>query len=370
LNALRRLGFSGSDAGIVEKASREDPRLLAAVYSSSAMWAANAAMVSPGADTRDGRVHFTPANLITQFHRSIEPPYTSAILRQIFPAGEAFEHHEPLPAADAYADEGAANHMRLCPSHGQRGVEVFVYGRSAGAAASPAKFPARQTREACVSIARRHQVDAAAAVFVQQNPAAIDAGAFHNDVVAVANERVLLCHASAFAGNILEELRGRLAFDPIVIAAGDDELSLSDAVDSYVFNSQLITLPDASMALIAPVECRERPRVQAFLARVLAEDNPIRAVHYLDVRQSMRNGGGPACLRLRVVLSEDQLRLVHRGVMLEDTLYAKLVGWVHKHYRETLTPKDLVDPALIKESAEALRELGKILRFENSVAPK
>src|SRR4029077_2346121 len=106
-------------AGVLREAERKDPRLLVAAYSASAMWAANAATVSPSADTADGRVHFTPANLPTQLHRSIEPPVTSAVLRQIFPEGEYFAHHDPLPASEEFADEGAANHMRLAPSHGE-----------------------------------------------------------------------------------------------------------------------------------------------------------------------------------------------------------------------------------------------------------
>jgi succinylarginine dihydrolase len=363
LAALRRLGFGGSDADVLWKASREEPRLLAAVYSSSAMWAANAATVSPSADSEDGRVHFTPANLIAQFHRSIEASYTSSFLRWIFSGGSTFVHHEPLPATESFADEGAANHMRLSASHGEPGAEVFVFGRSASGGTRPSKYPARQTREACAAIARSHRLDPSRCVFLQQNPAAVDAGAFHNDVVAVANERVLLCHASAFAGSdeVFAEIRNRLPFAPAIIAASDAELSLADAVQSYVFNSQLVTLPGGSMALIAPAECRENQKVQAFLQRVLAGDNPIRAVHYLDVRQSMCNGGGPACLRLRVVLTEEQLRAVHPGVMFDDELYAKLVAWVQTHYRETLRFDDLVNPSFLEESREAVTGVAKIL---------
>ncbi|HSV12783.1 MAG TPA: N-succinylarginine dihydrolase, partial [Tepidisphaeraceae bacterium] len=184
---------------------------------------------------------------------------------------------------------------------------------------------------------------------------------FHNDVVAVSNERVLLCHALAFAGNALAEIRQSLSWEPTIIAAAEAELSLADAVQSYVFNSQLVTLPDGAMALIAPVECRDHPRVQAFLQRVLAEDNPIRAVHYLDVRQSMFNGGGPACLRLRVVLTDEQLRAVHAGVMLDEALYAKLVASVKRHYREMLSAADLADPVLMRETAAALADLNGLL---------
>lgn len=357
---LRRLGFIGSDAEVLNQAHRQSPRLLAAVYSASAMWAANAAMVSPSADCQDGRVHFTPANLITQFHRSIEPPMTAAMLRAIFPEGEAFAHHDPLPAADAFADEGAANHMRLCASHGEAGLEIFVYGRSAFSGThSPARFPARQTLEACQAIARRHQLPPERTIFIQQNPEAVDAGVFHNDVVAVSNENVLLFHAAAYENSsaVAEEIRRKFAAingpEPFIITAEAKELSLAEAVESYVFNSQLVTLADGAMVLIAPMECRENSRVQAFLQRVLESNNPINAVHYLDVRQSMKNGGGPACLRLRVVMTEDQLQLVRPRIMLNDNLYAKLVDWVKRYYRQTLRTDDLIDPLLAVESRNA-----------------
>src|SRR5262245_53014556 len=81
LPTLRALGYSGSDAEILSKVQKDDPVLLTACSSASAMWAANAATVSPSADSSDRRVHFTPANLVTQFHRSIEPSMTARVLR-------------------------------------------------------------------------------------------------------------------------------------------------------------------------------------------------------------------------------------------------------------------------------------------------
>jgi succinylarginine dihydrolase len=368
---LRRLGFAGSDADVLGQAHRQSPRLLAAVYSASAMWAANAAMVSPGADCRDGRVHFTPANLITQFHRSIEPPTTAALLRAIFPEGDAFAHHDPLPAADAFADEGAANHMRLCASHGEAGLEIFVYGRSAFSGThSPARFPARQTLEACQAIARRHQLPPERTIFIQQNPAAVNAGVFHNDVVAVSNENVLLFHAAAYenSATVVEEIRRKFAAisgrELFIIAADPAELSLAEAVESYVFNSQLVTLADGAMAMIAPMECCENSRVRAFLQQVMESDNPIRSVHYLDVRQSMNNGGGPACLRLRVVMTDEQLQLAHAGVMFSEPLYAKLLDWIERNYRESIQMDDLADPSLMRESEAAAQQLTGILGLE------
>jgi succinylarginine dihydrolase len=365
---LRKLGFDGSDADILRQAHEKDPRLLVAVYSASAMWAANAATISPSADSLDQRVHFTPANLTTQFHRSLEASATAATLRALFP-GDTFVHHDPLPSAIAFADEGAANHLRLCKGYDSAGIEVFVYGRSSLTAdQSPAKFPARQTLDASSAIARRHRLDPGRTVFARQSPQAIDAGVFHNDVVAVSNQNVLLIHGSALAeqsrvmGEIRDKFQTTFGDEPIIITADPVELTLDEAVQTYVFNSQLVTLPDGSMSLIAPIECREHARVQRFLQRVLAA-GPITSVHYQDVRQSMNNGGGPACLRLRVVLTEDELKRVHPGVMFSDDLYAKLQKWIERHYRESLHADDLIDASFMRETTDTLNDLLLLLQL-------
>ena len=125
-------GFGGTDAQIIEAASRTAPGLLKAAYSASSMWSANAATVSPSADTRDGRLHLTTANLSTMLHRAQEHPDTTASLISIFSNDEKFAVHGALPMHPDFSDEGAANHVRLCSSHGEEGVELFVYGREAG----------------------------------------------------------------------------------------------------------------------------------------------------------------------------------------------------------------------------------------------
>src|SRR6266566_7084379 len=198
--ALRALGFAGSEQEILAKAARQAPQLLAACSSAAAMWVANAATVSPSADTADGRVHFTPANLVTHFHRALETPTTTRVLRAIFADADKFAVHEALPATAQFGDEGAANHTLFVADDAERGIEMFVYGRVAFDAASgvPRRYPARQTREASEAVARRHRLDPARTVFAQQHPDAIDAGVFHNDVIAVGTGNVLFCHERAF----------------------------------------------------------------------------------------------------------------------------------------------------------------------------
>lgn len=366
--ALRALGFGGADAAVVEAAWRADPSLVLVCASASAMWTANAATVSPAADTADGRVHFTPANLAAMAHRAIEAAVTARILKAVFADDRRFAHHPPLPALDAFGDEGAANHTRLCADHGGPGVELFVYGRRALGTGlpRPKRFPARQTLEASMAVARRHGLAAERTVFAQQNPDLIDAGAFHNDVVAVGNGPVLLHYEGAFLDmpGVTEALRRKLAdqVEPTIIEVPSAAVPAEAAIRSYLFNSQLLTSPDgAGMLLVLPEESREEPSVAAFLDGLLASGGPIREALHFDLRQSMRNGGGPACLRLRVVLGEGDRAAANPGVFLDDALHARLAGWIDRHYRDRLEADDLRDPALLEESRAALDELTGIL---------
>ena len=322
LGFLRRIGFEGDDGTVLKRAHETDPTLLATAWSASSMWSANAATVSPSADTLDGRVHMTPANLISNLHRSVEHETTTRALRMIFTDESKFVIHDPLPLQARFSDEGAANHTRFAKAHGDPGVELFVYGSDAHDPNGGArKFPARQTRAACEAIARTHLLDPTRVVFARQHPDAIDAGVFHNDVIATGNGHVHLFHEQAFATtrSLTTDLSAPLDGDLISIQANQSDFSLEDAVTSYLFNSQIVTLPDSTMALIAPNECRENPRVGAFIDRMISDtSNPIMQAVFMDVRESMRNGGGPACLRLRVVLTEEELAAANQGVILDN----------------------------------------------------
>ncbi len=359
LRALRRLGFSGASRDVLPRALRVAPELLALTASSSSMWAANAATVAPSCDTADGRVHFTPANLSSMFHRSLEAVTTTATLRAIFADAERFAVHDPLPAGALFADEGAANHTRLETAQGV--VHVFGWGRAADPRAGPHVFPARQTREASVACARLHGLREDQLLFLQQAPEGIDAGAFHSDVLCVGNQQLLMLHELAFVGSPGAELRARLGEQFELIVASNQELPVGDAVRAYPFNSQLVSLPQGGMAVIAPEESRASPSASAFLERVLNEHNAVHAVHYVDVNGSMKNGGGPACLRLRVPLTDDEVAAISARVVLDDTLYEAVRAWISKHYRDRVTPADLGDPDFFEENRRALSELSTLL---------
>jgi succinylarginine dihydrolase len=309
----------------------ENPRLSAAAWSASSMWTANAATVSPAADTADGRCHLTPANLVTMPHRSQEWPDTAKQLRLAFADSAHFSVHDAVPPC--FGDEGAANHMRMCSRHDAPGLEIFVYGTSGGA------FPARQHVEASHAVARLHGLDPARCLFVEQNPEAIAAGAFHNDVVAVANERVLFAHELAFAQpeSTYAAIRERLPEAEFVIVPAE-AVSLADAIKSYLFNAQLLTLPSGEMALVIPTEAWEHPRVRRWLEGMLASNGPIREVLPVDVRQSMANGGGPACLRLRVVADP---QAVDPRFLLDPGKAAKIEAVIAAHWPEAIAPSEV-----------------------------
>jgi succinylarginine dihydrolase len=362
---LRSLGFSGTDTQVLERAAKTSPSILAAVSSASSMWTANAATVSPSADTSDHRVHFTPANLSAKFHRSIEHAVTGRALKSIFADESYFAHHPALPSVSHFGDEGAANHTRLCAGYGEPGVELFVYGQMAfnEQAPAPKKYPARQTLEASQAVARLHGLKDQNAVFAQQNPDAIDGGVFHNDVIAVGNGNTLFYHEMAFLNEaqVLADIRERLTGAELeAVRVSSADVPLEDAVASYLFNSQLLNTPDG-MLLAVPGECREVASVSRYLDSLVKSGGPITSVEVFDVKQSMRNGGGPACLRLRVVLNDDELKAINRGVLLTDELYERLTTWVEAHYRDELSQNELGDPMLLEEVRKALDELTGIM---------
>ena len=363
---LRHLGFTGSDSEVIAKVSSSAPHLLAMCYSASSMWAANAATVSPSADTADGRVHFTPANLKSMFHRSIEAETTSRLLKVIFNNSACFAHHDALRGGVHFGDEGAANHNRLCSNYGDQGVELFVYGRrDFGDSRRNTDFPARQSLEASMAIARRHQLHGDKVVMARQSAKVIDAGGFHNDVVSVSNKNVLFMHELAFEdkADLIDGVTRAFEGQPLhFVQVPDRSVSLENAIQSYLFNSQLVNLPNSEdMTLILPMESRENPAVYNYLLDLIEQDTPIKNLEFVDVRQSMRNGGGPACLRLRVVLTEQELARVNANFILDDQLFSRLNRWVDKHYRDELRASDLADPDLLVESRAALGELTQIM---------
>lgn len=326
-------------AGLATDMANAEPHIRAAAFSASAMWAANAATVSPAPDTADGRCHLSAANLLTMAHRSHEWSGTWAQLKIAFADAQHFAVHPAVPPP--YGDEGAANFMRLCLSHGEAGIEIFVYGKAGG------PFPARQHIESSKAVARAHRLDPAKTLFVQQSEIAIAAGAFHNDVVAVANERVLFSHEQAFQHpeETYAQIRALMPEAEIVVVPAN-RVSLADAIQSYLFNAQLVTLPNGGMALILPSEAQANTNVWGWLSEMVAGNGPIRELVPVDVRQSMANGGGPACLRLRVVADP---ATVDARFIADEAKLDQIAAVISEYWPESISPDQLADPALVTQ---------------------
>ncbi|MBH5323145.1 N-succinylarginine dihydrolase [Aurantiacibacter sediminis] len=348
------------DTGWLDALAADDDTnsaLVAGAWSASSMWTANAATVSPASDTADGKCHLTVANLVTMPHRSHEWPDTLRQLEVAFADRDHFAVHTAVPPT--FGDEGAANHMRLTPSHGEKGLEVFVYGRTGG------RFPARQHEQASRIIARSHGLDPEHTLFVEQAPEAIEAGAFHNDVVAVANENVLFTHEQAFAdpAGTYDEIRARCPGVQVVEVPAS-AVSLADAVSSYLFNAQLLSPPNGEMTLVVPEECRENGAVWSWLQSMLEGNGPIRHVKVVDVRQSMANGGGPACLRLRVVADP---ATVDQCFMLDADKAGLIESVIGKYWPEAIDTGQIGDPSLAETVRTARTRLLEALELSELI---
>lgn len=346
-------------ASLATVMAQAEPHIQAAAFSASSMWAANAATISPSQDSADSKCHLTVANLMTMPHRSHEWSFTLKQLQTAFSNSGKFTVHGPVPAP--FGDEGAANHMRLCERHDKAGVEIFVYGKTGG------PFPARQHIEASKAVARRHGLNLDNTLFIQQSEQAIAAGAFHNDVVAVANEHVLFVHELAFQDpkTAYAAIRALCPWVEIIEVPAA-AMSLADAISSYVFNAQLVTLPnDNGMALILPTEAQDNANVWGWLQQMVAGNGPIRKILPVNVRQSMANGGGPACLRLRVVA--DPADIDQRFIANHDIL-DRLEGVINTYWPEQIAPADIGKPDLLTQCEEAHRALVDLLRLQDLTA--
>jgi succinylarginine dihydrolase len=357
---LKRLGFEGSNQEIIEAAYKENPDLLLKCSSSSAMWAANSATVTPSVDSLDHKVHITCANLATNFHRSIEANYTEFLFRKIFYDPNFFTHHKMLPATPEFFDEGAANHTRFCRSQSEKGVHFFVYGLQDKL--QPEKYPARQTKESQTSIAKLHKIDQKQLVFAQQNPKAIDAGVFHNDVISTGFQDIFLYHEEAFVqtDHVIRDLQEKCELQLIKITKG--MLSVEDAVRSYLFNSQIVETKDKKIVLIAPSECEKIGTAKTCL-EAIQKNSALHDVIFVPLQESMFNGGGPACLRLRMPLTQNEMQSIHQGVVFTGNLYNKLKVWIEKHYPDEFKLKMLLDHKFLKSIDEAFTTCLDILEL-------
>lgn len=356
VSVLCDLGFQGSEQEVLEAAYKMVPELLMQCSSQSAMWTANAATWTPSTDSTDGKVHITPANLSHNLHRSLETAQTQKVLKQVFKDPRYFIHHPPLPSSHDFADEGAANYTRFLAR--KKGLHLFVYGRDE--CTDTRRYPARQTRRAEEAIVRRHMLKLKQVVFAEQNPLVIDQGVFHNDVIAVGHEDLFFLHEEAYTDTkaVIKQLR--TAAPLTVVEISKNLLTVKEAVASYIFNSQIVTTASGKRVIICPTEVEEMARAKAIVENKL----PVDQVLYVALNQSMKNGGGPACLRLRLPLTEQELQAIHPFVFFTNSLYEELKLIIETHYPDRFLPKYLLDRDFRRQCKKALKEIMKLLQLE------
>jgi succinylarginine dihydrolase len=366
LDLLSRVGFRGGVNEQLHDAWEQAPRLLSAALSSSFMWTANAATVTPGVDSRDGLTQITLANLISSWHRAAEPSERMVDLERLCGDVESIAIHRPLPGIVPLRDEGAANHMRVSDSSGLRGLNIFVYGDDDTGSVPPGRFMARHSRAASESIARVHGLRRDHTFFLQQHPAAIAAGVFHNDVIATSHEHLLLHHelaywqAEARLGEIESTFREVAGLPLQRVCISDDELPLASAVSSYFFNSQILTPRLAGeqprMVMLCPRQCETDRHVRALLDRLVADPQiPIEHVQFVGLGESMANGGGPACLRLRLPLMQGEVERLNAQYRLDAALRDRLEAVVRQWYPVRLTAADFADRAFLAQVEQAVQ---------------
>lgn len=377
LGLLRRIGFDGPRDQVLAAAFEQAPIAFAAAFSSAFMWAANSGTFSPGVDCADGKNHFTPANLISSWHRSGEASDRAADMQQMFAsdAGSSLSGlvvHEPLPPLVPLRDEGAANHMRLSDASGRRGINLLVHGD--GPDSHTSRFTLRHTQAASRAIAQLHTLDQRDTFFLQQHPEAIGAGAFHNDVIATSHRDLLIYHEKAFVFGDSDLIAIQQRFEqkcgsPLrTIKISERQLSLAAAIESYFFNSQILTplahdgSSSEAMVLVCPEQCRANQQARAVVEGLVNDDRcPIQSVHYVELGQSMSGGGGPACVRLRIPLEADQLSSLGRAARLTPQLHDALFAAIEATYPDSLSLRDLLDVEVIQATQRAAETLRRVL---------
>ncbi|MEM7558560.1 MAG: N-succinylarginine dihydrolase, partial [Planctomycetota bacterium] len=157
------------------------------------------------------------------------------------------------------------------------------------------------------------------------------------------------------------------------IEVSQAELPMEEAVASYFFNSQLLSpsqlegseglddfrYEDSGMVLVCPGQCLEIDSARQLIERLIADPgNPISAVHYVTLAESMANGGGPACLRLRVSLCEEELAQVDSRFRVTPESLDKLRSVIEREYPDRLVGSDFLNADCrqqIRKATECLR---------------
>ena len=113
------------------------------------------------------------------------------------------------------------------------------------------------------------------------------------------------------------------------------------------------------MQLILPEEVKDFSNCMSWLDK-LKQISDVKTFNFVDIRQSMMNGGGPACLRLKVILNEEEQNNLNQKFLMNNKKLDSIKLLIEREYRDVLYPDDLKDPSLLDESRRVLDELTQI----------
>ena len=348
------------------------PKYLSTISSSSFMWMANSATVSPSVDHKDNKLHITPSNLALTPHRSLEINQTQFLFSELFNNTDQFRVH--LPSPNYFRDEGAANHIRFAPSLESKGLHLMVYSCESEQIEKDVtdSFPGRQTKEASKFIIQQQGVSDSQVVFAKQNSDSVQQGIFHNDVISSGHLDLFITHELAFEDTnlVINDLQSKyyaLHKENLnVVVIKESMLSIKECVLTYFFNMQIISPNSNDMELILPMECLGNQRIQTVLTYIQEKEERIKDIHYVQLNESMKNGGGPACLRLRLQLTMPQWTVIPSKFKFNDKLYKDLIEIIQTNYPESFEIENQIETEFIQRLRNTYNLLYQAFGLENS----
>ncbi|SEI00219.1 succinylarginine dihydrolase [Rheinheimera pacifica] len=362
MQALEVCGFTGDMSHMISSADKFSNGYLESLLAASSVWTANAATVTPSADSEDGKVHITTANLNSHYHRSIEASQTHAKLARLFSDDKFFCLHQALPGHSRFSDEGAANHMRFHVEAENRGLNVFVYSNDPD---NPEFVQGRQTLWASKAICQLHALPDSKVLLQKQSKEAISRGIFHNDIISMNSHDLLVFHQQAYEDHesLIEKL---MAQGICCVEIKAEEFSLEHALKTYFFNSEFISGKDGGLVLVMSKSCQHDAKVQVQLDRIQTAYSKEIKTMYVDLDDSLRNGGGPACLRLRVQLNQEQFSAIPSQFLLTQNKLEALQEVVTRFYRESLSYEDVLTEIFQRNLQPVYTKLEQILGWNHN----
>ena len=289
--------------------------------SSGFIWMANAGHFIPNSDTSKRYHQFIPANMNATYHRKYEHMFNTYWIKQIL-KNIPHQLHGPLSSDD----EGAANTVRLWNK--DIGIHVAVYGHK------NTHFPSRQNEDSIKELQEKTNI---LTLFkLQQKSIAIDHGVFHNDVICFGFKNTLFCHEHAFENqneklnNLKKIFHQKTNENLTIIEIKESELTLDECISTYLFNSQVI-IQKNNIILLCPSTVK-RNNKSLSITNQWQQKGYFSDVQYIDIKSSLMNGGGPACLRLCMYLNGNEIKKIPKQFWASENKIKELTKFINTEY--------------------------------------